>query len=184
MIRPDTLGDGHRIRYGLGLFVDRDEAGRKVIHHGGAIYGFLSEARYYPDEDLRVVVLMNTLGAARPEAVATALADRILGQPEPTRTTGAYPGDAEELTGTYTGRGWGRSMTVVASPSSTWTPRATTSFCSATTIRWRTYGSRARRGRPWSRWTAVTFGYARPHPTRTASPVGLSWCWRPGSGRP
>lgn len=112
MITPDTLTDGHHLRYGLGLFLEEDEAGRRMIHHGGAIYGFLSETRYYPDADLHIVVLMNTLGAARPEAVATALADGVLGRVAVAQKAAAYAGDGAELAGTYVGRGWGRGMSV------------------------------------------------------------------------
>lgn len=112
MTRPQTLTDGHTLRYGLGLFLDQDEAGRTMIHHGGGIYGFLSETRYYPDEDLHIVVLMNTLGSARPEALATALADQITGRAEPARRVRPYDGDSRELWGGYTGRGWGRAMTI------------------------------------------------------------------------
>ncbi|HSM05899.1 MAG TPA: alpha/beta fold hydrolase, partial [Longimicrobiales bacterium] len=122
MTHPDTLAGGHALRYGLGLFLETDARGRPMIHHSGAIEGFLSEMRYYPEDDLHVVVLMNTLGVARPEAVATALADRVLGPSSataaradgergvPSGTVGE--GAERSYAGTYVGRAFGRPMTV------------------------------------------------------------------------
>jgi CubicO group peptidase (beta-lactamase class C family) len=60
--------------YAFGLQVDT-AGGHKVIQHGGAISGFLSDVSYYPDDKLTVVVLENATGAAPPAAIATKLAE-------------------------------------------------------------------------------------------------------------
>ncbi len=36
--------------------------GRRTISHGGGINGFVTESEYYPNDDLVVVVLLNTAG--------------------------------------------------------------------------------------------------------------------------
>jgi len=59
MITPALLTDGTPIRYAMGVTHYQHATGR-VIEHGGGIDGFLSNSRYYPDEDVTVVVLQNT----------------------------------------------------------------------------------------------------------------------------
>jgi len=82
-----------------------------VIGHGGGIPGFQSQVTYYPEHDLSVIVLINTIGPPGPGAIAGAIADLILGdQAEPPNRT--YSGDAEALAGTYRGPGRGRESVV------------------------------------------------------------------------
>ena len=78
MITPGRLADGTELRYGMGLIVS-DTSGHRVIRHGGEIFGFLGEARYYPEENLTVVVLQNTAGPRGPVPLAGQLADLTLG---------------------------------------------------------------------------------------------------------
>jgi CubicO group peptidase (beta-lactamase class C family) len=80
MTTPARLADGTALRYGLGLYVGDDPAGHAMLGHGGAIPGYLSETRYYPVDDLAIVVLQNTNGAAPPERLADAPAERVLGR--------------------------------------------------------------------------------------------------------
>lgn len=102
LITPDTLNDGTRLRYAKGLAV-AEAGGHLVIGHGGAINGFLSELRYYPEADLTIVVLMNTLGPVGPGSVVTAIADRILPpRPPAPRALDVAP---QLLAGTYRGSG-------------------------------------------------------------------------------
>jgi hypothetical protein len=73
-----------------------------VIAHGGGINGFLSDGRYYPDEDLTVIVLQNTAGPRGPGTLATALVDLVLGPTAELPTT-PFTGDLGELVGDYAG---------------------------------------------------------------------------------
>ena len=61
LITPGTLNDGTPLRYAMGL-THFDEFGHEVISHGGGINGFLSETRYYPQDDLYIICLVNTTG--------------------------------------------------------------------------------------------------------------------------
>ena len=45
----------------------------RVIEHSGGIDGFLSFARYYPDDDVTVVVLQNALAPPGPGAITIRL---------------------------------------------------------------------------------------------------------------
>jgi len=110
MITPGKLEDGTPVRYAMGLARTPDPRGRAAIHHGGGIYGFLSDTRYYPDEDLYVVVLVNTTGNLSPAAIANELVDVVL--PSTPVVRRAFEGDATPLVGTYSGPARGRAMTV------------------------------------------------------------------------
>jgi CubicO group peptidase (beta-lactamase class C family) len=107
---PSPLEDGTPIRYAMGLGVD-DRGGRRVIAHGGGINGFLSDGRYYPDEDLIIVVLQNSTGPQGPGDLGAALADLVLG-PLPGPEASPYDGELDELVGTYRGPARGRSLTM------------------------------------------------------------------------
>jgi CubicO group peptidase (beta-lactamase class C family) len=61
LITPDQLKDGSNIFYAMGL-VNFSDFGNHLIGHGGGINGFLSDTRYYPDDDLYVICLVNTTG--------------------------------------------------------------------------------------------------------------------------
>jgi CubicO group peptidase (beta-lactamase class C family) len=111
MTTPSPLEDGTAIRYAMGLGVD-DRGGRRVIAHGGGINGFLSDGRYYPDEDLIIVVLQNSTGPRGPGALGADLADLVMG-PLPEASTTPYDGDLDELMGTYRGPARGESLTMV-----------------------------------------------------------------------
>jgi len=78
MITPGQLNDGTVLRYARGLGLTKI-AGRKAIHHGGGINGFLSQSLYFPKEDLTVVVLVNTSGPISPSKLAETIAIKILG---------------------------------------------------------------------------------------------------------
>ena len=78
MITPGQLNDGTVLRYARGLGLTKI-AGRKAIHHGGGINGFLSQSLYFPKEDLTVVVLVNTAGPISPSKLAKTIAIKILG---------------------------------------------------------------------------------------------------------
>jgi CubicO group peptidase (beta-lactamase class C family) len=110
MTTPAPLEDGTAVRYAMGLLVDAP-GGRRTIAHGGGINGFLSDGRYYPDDDLIVVVLQNATGPVGPGALGAALAEAVLG-PVPEAGEPAFAGDLGELTGTYSGAARGGPMTL------------------------------------------------------------------------
>ncbi|MDP2958956.1 MAG: serine hydrolase domain-containing protein [Longimicrobiales bacterium] len=113
MTTPDPLEDGTPIRYGMGLMAF-DDNGRRALTHGGGINGFLSDAWYYPDEGLIVVVLQNSAGQKGPGLLARALIEAAIGPGTPP-AAGTFEGDLSKLAGTYRGPGRGREMTVEVS---------------------------------------------------------------------
>ncbi|MDH3733084.1 MAG: beta-lactamase family protein [Gemmatimonadota bacterium] len=110
LITPGTLTDGTRVRYAKGLTVtDRD--GQDRISHGGGIFGYLSELRYFPEQDLTIAVLINTAGPVSPSAVADEIEDAVLG-PEAPIIERSYSGDLSRFTGTYRGAARGQRLTL------------------------------------------------------------------------
>jgi len=61
MISPGKLNDGTPVRYAKGL-VNFSNYGHKEISHGGAIAGFSAYTQYFPDDDLYIICLVNTIG--------------------------------------------------------------------------------------------------------------------------
>jgi CubicO group peptidase (beta-lactamase class C family) len=109
MTTPATLNDGTKLRYGFGLALASPH-GHRSIAHGGGINGFLSEAAYYPESGLSVVLLLNTAGPVNPSQLATEIADAVLGKIS--ETTATYAGDLMPFAGTYEGVGRGRPTVV------------------------------------------------------------------------
>lgn len=101
MITPQPLVDGTTLTYAMGLGVT-ERNGQPVISHSGGIDGFLSDGRYYPEQDLVTIVLQNTAGPQGPGALSSAFADLILG-PEPRPVTVPFAGDLDALVGEYAG---------------------------------------------------------------------------------
>jgi len=114
MTTQSKLNDGTPLRYGMGISVGNDIRGLKYIGHGGAITGFVSEASWYPDAQLAVVVLMNSNGPVSPSALASELAGEILPVTRPNVVP--FVGDAAALVGKYSGPSRGREMTVEITP--------------------------------------------------------------------
>ncbi len=61
MINPNKLNDGTTVSYAKGLF-NFSNYGHQEIGHDGGGFGFLSDTRYFPDDDLYVISLVNTTG--------------------------------------------------------------------------------------------------------------------------
>ena len=110
MITPGALNDGTPLRYAKGLSVF-ESGGFRVIAHGGGIPGFLSQVTYYPDEDLSVIVLVNTAGPPGPGVLATEIVTLLLGEPAELQAV-PYSGNSEVLKGTYRGAGRGSELVV------------------------------------------------------------------------
>ena len=64
--------------YGLGWFVE-SYRGKKRVHHGGAIDGFMAQVSFLPSEGVGVVVLTNLGGTPLPDIVARHASDRLMG---------------------------------------------------------------------------------------------------------
>jgi CubicO group peptidase (beta-lactamase class C family) len=110
MIMPGRLADGTTLRYGMGLVVS-DPSGRGVIRHGGGIFGFLSEARYYPEENLTVVVFQNTTGPTGPMSLADELVRLTIG-PGSEPETRPFEGRLAKFEGRYSGPARGGLITL------------------------------------------------------------------------
>ena len=110
LITPDALNDGTPIRYAKGID-NFSNNGHHQISHGGGINGFLSETRYFPDEDLYIVCLVNTTGPQGAgffaEALTWELLDKKVGK------TVVMEVDAQAISGTYTGPARGRNLSLV-----------------------------------------------------------------------
>lgn len=113
IITPDTLNDGSPVRYAKGL-MHYDDNGHELISHGGGINGFLSDTRYYPEEDLYIICLVNTTGPKGGSYFADELTLKILDKKEP--ETQPVDMDLEALAGIYSGQARGRVLDVELKP--------------------------------------------------------------------
>jgi len=111
LITPSKLNSGIELRYAKGLSVD-EYKGIAVISHGGGINGFLSDARYFPDNGLIIVTLINSTGPVSPARISNRVADYLL-PIEEIEYTEQYPGDLSVFAGEYKGRSRGRDMEVI-----------------------------------------------------------------------
>jgi CubicO group peptidase (beta-lactamase class C family) len=111
MITPQPLEDGTPTRYAGGLLV-MGEGRHRVFTHGGGINGFLSDGRYYPQDDLTVVVLQNSTGSPGPGALTAALSSLVLGPPPALEGT-PFTGSLDDFTGRYVGPARGRPLIMV-----------------------------------------------------------------------
>ena len=109
MTSAARLNDGTTIRYGMGLSLTETD-GRRTISHGGTINGFRSVLEYYPDDDLVIVVLLNTAGPVAPRDLARQIAEAVLGK-APDRSH-PFDGDLTQFAGDFTGKGRGLPTTV------------------------------------------------------------------------
>ena len=108
LITPAKLNDGTPTRYAMGLGVGRNSLGFNFIGHGGSIAGFTSEATWYPDGQLAVVVLLNSNGNISPGSIGSELAAELLPVTRPTLKS--FTGDVTPLVGTYKGPARGSEM--------------------------------------------------------------------------
>lgn len=111
LIKPAQLNDGTSLRYTMGLIRDTI-GGHVVIHHGGGINGFVSDVRYFPEEDVTIVAFINTTGPVRATALTDTISRMILDM-EPAKHA-PFPGNLDRVAGTYEGPGRGRPLSVEA----------------------------------------------------------------------
>jgi CubicO group peptidase (beta-lactamase class C family) len=109
MITPEPLNDGTRLRYAKGVAVNQIN-GHECIHHGGGIDGFLSELQYYPEHDLSIVVLINTVGPTNPGRIAREIARLVLGEGEGGVRALTFKGDLDQFTGRFVGPARGSNL--------------------------------------------------------------------------
>ena len=109
MISPGTLNNGAGIRYAKGL-ANYSTHGHPVIAHAGGINGFVTDTRYFPEEDLYVICLVNTTGPKGAGMFAEELTWQLL---DKQKHTPVEPDTSlESIEGTYRGRVHGRSLSV------------------------------------------------------------------------
>jgi CubicO group peptidase (beta-lactamase class C family) len=109
LITPGQLNDGTRVRYAMGL-VNYTISGNQVIAHGGGIHGFLSETRYYPDEDLYLICLVNTTGPGGADYFVDQLTWEFLEKKE--QETVDIDIDLDAVSGKYTGQVRGARLSI------------------------------------------------------------------------
>ena len=108
LIAPRPLPHGMTPRYAMGIAHLTTPSGR-VLQHGGGIPGYTSHSRYYPDQDVSIVVLFNTAGPPGPAWFTDRIGEHLLGRREPAESE--YRDDLSALVGSYEGPTLGRRMT-------------------------------------------------------------------------
>jgi CubicO group peptidase (beta-lactamase class C family)/D-alanyl-D-alanine dipeptidase len=122
---PQFAPPGTRTGYGIGFGVDTLD-GVRIVQHGGAIYGFATQASMLPDEGLGVAVV-TTLDASNAvtSRVATGALRAMLAvrqrRPIPAwvTTEPVTAADAERLAGTYLSDSLAVVLTYLKAPSDT-----------------------------------------------------------------
>lgn len=109
MITPEPLLDGTDLRYAKGLAIT-DRGGTPRIGHGGGIFGYVTDLRYVPSEDLSIAVLINTAGGASPAGIAGEIEDIVLGEVAAPATS-PFEGDTAPYEGRYEGPARGQRIT-------------------------------------------------------------------------
>jgi len=105
MTARGSLVNEDPVHYGYGLGIS-EEHGLAKISHGGGINGFRAELALYPEEDLRIAVLINS-GSGRPGLLENRIARAVLGMDQPQVVEIAVPEpELRRCAGTYNpGRG-------------------------------------------------------------------------------
>jgi CubicO group peptidase (beta-lactamase class C family) len=106
-IKPAALNDGTITKYAKGITVTQF-GGKRVIEHGGGINGFLSQNSYFPDDDISIVVLVNSTGPVSPGETEKNIAEFIFKKTDEEKHK--YEGDLAKFSGTYKGRSRGRDL--------------------------------------------------------------------------
>jgi CubicO group peptidase (beta-lactamase class C family) len=101
MITPGQLNDGSKLQYAKALYNHSDFGNHKIGHTGG-FSGFMTDTRYYPDQDLYIICLVNTAGGPKN---ASFFADKITWQllDKKLPQNIALDIDTKPLEGLYTG---------------------------------------------------------------------------------
>src|SRR4029078_191886 len=78
MTTPDSLPGGRRMKYGFALTVGQ-VGNKKMVAHGGGIFGFTTAGVFIPEDQINVAVFTNSEGA--PDALAANIARAVMGIP-------------------------------------------------------------------------------------------------------
>jgi len=78
MTTPDSLPGGRRMNYGFGLTVGQ-VGSKKMIAHGGGIFGFTTAGVFIPEDAINIAVFTNSEGG--PDALAANIARAVMGLP-------------------------------------------------------------------------------------------------------
>jgi len=78
MTTPDSLPGGRRMNYGFGLTVGQ-VGNKKMVAHGGGIFGFTTAGVFIPEDQINVAVFTNSEGG--PDALAANIARAVMGIP-------------------------------------------------------------------------------------------------------
>ncbi len=109
LITPDQLNDGTKVHYAKGL-VNYSNFGHQEIAHGGTINGFRSDTRYFPDEDLYIICLINTTGPKGGDFFADEITWKLLTKQEYKEVD--LDINANNLQGKYTGAVRGSTLSL------------------------------------------------------------------------
>jgi CubicO group peptidase (beta-lactamase class C family) len=115
-LKAAQLNDGSPTHYAKGITVT-EFRGIPMISHGGGINGFLSENRYFPGEDLSIVVLVNTTGPVSPHYLADQLSNWLLKPAD--KSKNMFTGQMAGYLGKYKGRARGSDLTVTITKNDT-----------------------------------------------------------------
>jgi len=99
MTTANKLQNGSFTNYGLGIEIDQYN-GNNIFSHNGVIEGYLSDTRYFPEADLAIITLINTLGKIKPTNVSNTIADYFI---QKKNVTKPFEGSLADLSGSYKG---------------------------------------------------------------------------------
>ncbi|HEY5824779.1 MAG TPA: serine hydrolase domain-containing protein [Cyclobacteriaceae bacterium] len=108
-LTPVSLNDGTVTHYAKGITVT-DWKGKRLIEHGGGINGFLSQNSYFPEDNVSIVVLINTTSVG-PREISDRIAEFLFKTPSDKQTK--FEDDLSKYVGTYKGRGRGHDIVVI-----------------------------------------------------------------------
>lgn len=109
MTSKSELRNGGRTNYGLGIEINQFN-GNKVLSHHGVIEGYLSDARYFPENELTIVTLINTLGKIKPTNISNTIAEYYI---QKKKITKPFKGNLSSLLGNYYGVVMGNKIKMV-----------------------------------------------------------------------
>lgn len=109
LITPKKLNDGTAVRYAMGIS-NFNNYGNQEISHGGGIPGFLTETKYFPEQDLYIICLTNTAGPHGGGFFVDNIMWELLEKKD--YESVALDFDPQEIEGIYSGQTRGRMQSV------------------------------------------------------------------------
>jgi CubicO group peptidase (beta-lactamase class C family) len=100
LIAAGQLNDGTILRYAMGLQVLKYK-GYNAIGHGGSGSGILCDSRYFPEQNLAIIVLQNTYRRASEFEISYSIAAKLL--PLKNELKNRFEGDLSMYKGVYKG---------------------------------------------------------------------------------